>query len=63
MKSATSKDPVDVRQGDRRALTYRVLTRSLLIAIAAGAVLYAAYYFANTADSVPPAPATQAAPK
>lgn len=63
METASVKRPVDIRQGDRRVVSYRVLTRSLLIAAIAGAALYAGYYFANTADSGPPPASSTSAPK
>lgn len=48
------KDPVRARQGDRKLLNYRVLTMSLLIAVAVAALLYGGYYAVNTADNAPP---------
>lgn len=54
MEKPVVKDPVRARQGDRRLTNYRVLTTSLLIAVAVAALLYAGYYATNTADSVPP---------
>jgi len=55
--------PTEARQGSARRLNYRVLTRSLLIAIVAAAALYALFYGGTSRVSTPdPAPTQTNAP-
>ncbi|HML43805.1 MULTISPECIES: hypothetical protein [Hyphomicrobium] len=42
-------DPTDARQATPQRLNYRVLTRSLLIAVIAAAVIYAIFYMQSPA--------------
>jgi hypothetical protein len=42
-------DPTEARQATPQRANYRVLTRSLLIAIVVAAVLYAAFYLQSPA--------------
>lgn len=53
----------EARQGSPRRLNFRVLTMSLILAIVAGAALYAMFYGGSTPASTPdPAPTQQTAP-
>ncbi len=53
----------EARQGSPRRLNLRVLTMSLLLAVAAAAALYAVFYAGNTPVSTPdPAPTSTTAP-
>jgi hypothetical protein len=42
-------DPIEARQGTRQRMNYRVLTRSLVIAVLAAVVVYAYFYMLNPA--------------
>ena len=53
----------EARQASPRRLNFRVLTMSLILAIAAGAALYTMFYAGDTPVSTPdPAPTQQTAP-
>ena len=55
--------PTEARQASPRRLNFRVLTTSLILAIAAAAALYWVFYTGNTPVSTPdPAPTEQTAP-
>jgi hypothetical protein len=42
-----SKETTKVRQADDRRVSYRVLVKSLAIAVLVGCVLYAGFYYAQ----------------
>jgi hypothetical protein len=55
--------PTEARQASPRRLNFRVLTTSLILAIAAAAALYWVFYAGNTPVSSPdPAPTQQTTP-
>ena len=55
--------PTEARQASPRRLNFRVLTTSLILAVAAAATLYWVFYAGNTPVSTPdPAPTEQTAP-
>jgi hypothetical protein len=55
--------PTEARQASPRRLNFRVLTTSLILAVAAAAALYWVFYAGNTPVSTPdPAPTEQTAP-
>jgi uncharacterized membrane protein YbhN (UPF0104 family) len=55
--------PTEARQASPRRLNFRVLTTSLILAVAAAAALYWVFYAGGTPVSTPdPAPTEQTAP-
>ena len=55
--------PTEARQASPRRLNFRVLTTSLILAVAAAAALYWVFYKGDTPVSTPdPAPTEQTAP-
>ena len=55
--------PTEARQASPRRLNFRVLTTSLILAVAAAVALFWMFYAGNTPVSTPdPAPTEQTAP-